>query len=141
MSVVGSEVQSIPPSYTTITQPISYVPYMPPTQPMYETLAYMHQNAPLTPYAYSYNPSSHNLQQHAYTQSYNPLGYMNENIPEIQDPVEKSKDDVKEEAQQEQAQVTVIPHTIYYVNNIPHVCYAHQPDILYPMTFFMEQQK
>lgn len=24
-------------------------------------------------------------------------------------------------------------YTIYYVNNYPHVCYATQPDILYPM--------
>jgi hypothetical protein len=67
---------------------------------------------------------------------------MNENIPHAE-VTEKTKDDVKEEAQkpETQEQVTIIPHTIYYVNNVPHVCYAHQPDILYPISYIMEQQK
>jgi hypothetical protein len=30
-------------------------------------------------------------------------------------------------------------YTIYHVNNIPHICFAHQPDILYPV-YFQEPQ-
>ena len=26
-------------------------------------------------------------------------------------------------------------YTIYYVNNMPYACYAHQPDVLYPLQF------
>jgi hypothetical protein len=29
--------------------------------------------------------------------------------------------------------VQSVPYTIYYINNIPHACYAQQPDVLYPM--------
>ena len=26
-------------------------------------------------------------------------------------------------------------YTIYYVNNVPHACYSHQPDVLYPLQY------
>jgi len=118
-------VQSIPQSYTTIRAD---------TQE-YQPLAYLHQNAvPYTRPSYIYPTYNNN------SYSYQPLAYLNQSHQESQVPQENQEQAKEQQAKEQQAKereqqqvTTILPHTIYYVNNIPHVCYAHQPDILYPM--------